>query len=226
MAISIFEVAGPIMIGPSSSHTAGAVRLGRMSALLAEGSFTRADFHLYGSFAKTYRGHGTDLALVAGVLGMEESDERLSRSFEIARERGIGFSFFPEEKRTEYDNQVTIVFHMTDGRERTISGCSLGGGRIRILEIDGFETKLGCERPTAVVMHRDVKGVLSHITGVFADNGLNIAVMRCGRAEKGSSAVSVLQADQPIPPEVKGQLERVDGVLSVTVFDPEGGVHD
>lgn len=221
MALSIFEVAGPVMIGPSSSHTAGAVRLGRMSALLCEGEITRAEFHLYGSFGKTYRGHGTDLALVAGVLGMAEDDERLSRSFEIARERGVDFSFIPEERKMEHDNYVTTLFTLSDGTERTVSGVSLGGGRIMITELDGFNMELGCEKPTAVIVHRDERGMLGHLTGALGFLGLNIGIMRSTRNEKGAVAVSVIECDEHIPAYVKDTLMEIGGVVSVTIINPE-----
>lgn len=221
MALSIFEVAGPVMIGPSSSHTAGAVRLGRMSALLCEGEIKCAEFHLFGSFAKTYRGHGTDLALVAGILGMEEDDERLSRSFEIARERGVDFNFIPEDRKTEHDNAVTTIFTLSDGRERTVSGVSLGGGRIMITELDGFNVELGCEKPTAVIVHRDERGMLGHLTSAFGFLGLNIGIMRSTRNEKGSVAVSVIESDEHIPLDMKDTLMDIKGVISVTIIDPE-----
>lgn len=223
MAISIFEVAGPVMIGPSSSHTAGAARLARMAALLAEGEFRRVEFHLYGSFARTYRGHGTDLALLAGVMGIGEWDERLADAYKIAEERGLSWTFIPEERKSDYENEAQIRFFMTDGRVREIVGSSTGGGRILILGIDGFATELTCENPTAVIMHRDKKGVLSLITAEFAEHDINIALLRSSRSEKGRSACSVIEADGAIPAELRPRLEAIHDVLSVNIIDPNGG---
>lgn len=223
MGVSIFEVCGPVMIGPSSSHTAGAARLGRMARLLVGEGIAGVEFHLYGSFAKTYRGHGTDLALVAGVLGMDEADEELADSFRRADRAGLGYKFIPEEKKSDYENEVRMVFRLSDGETREISGCSLGGGRIRITGIDGFETKLGCESPAAVIMHWDRSGALSHITAAFAKYGLNIAIMRCTRNERGQVGCSVLECDSPIPPELGAELEASEDIISVSIIDPEEG---
>lgn len=224
MPISIFEVAGPVMIGPSSSHTAGAARLARMAALLAEGEFRRVEFYMYGSFARTYRGHGTDLALLAGVMGIGEWDERLADAYKIAKERGLVWRFIPEERKSDYENEVRIRFSMKNGRLREIVGSSTGGGRILILKIDGFATELTCESPTVVVMHRDKKGMLSRITAEFADRGLNIAVLRSVRGAKGRTACSVIEVDGVPSADIKQRLAEIDGVISVSLIDPNGGV--
>ena len=141
MELSIFDVLGPVMIGPSSSHTAGAARLSRIAGLIAGNDYKRVRFGLYGSFEKTYRGHGTDRALVAGALGLKENDELLSKSFELAREAGLEWEFYPDDLDGLHENSVRMTFTLADGSEREIIGCSVGGGQIVIRYIDGFETE-------------------------------------------------------------------------------------
>jgi L-serine dehydratase len=220
MSISIFDVAGPVMIGPSSSHTAGAARLGRMAALLAGGEFDSVEFGLYGSFAKTHLGHGTDQALVAGVMGYSESDERLPEAFDLAKSRGLEIRFYETDLRDAHENSVLITFHKKDGTTCQIEGCSIGGGRICIRKIDGFETQMYCDNPSMLVLHRDQRGMLGSITTVMAEHGLNIAVMRCTRRSKGDIACCVLESDQQIDEDIKSELEQIDGVIKVSIVDP------
>ncbi len=222
MPISIFDVTGPVMIGPSSSHTAGAARLGRMAALIAGGSFFKVDFLLHGSFARTYRGHGTDFALVAGVLGMREDDENLPRSFEIAKDRGLEFSFGVIDIPGAGENTALIRFYMDGGKIREIVGSSLGGGRICIIRVDGIETELYCDNPTLFAVHRDRPGMLSRITSEVASSGINIAVLRCTRKEKGNLAYTIIEADDEIPSSVSGTLEKIPGIVSVILISPGG----
>ena len=221
MSISIFDVAGPVMIGPSSSHTAGAARLGRMAALLAGGEFSRVEFGLYGSFAKTHLGHGTDQALVAGVMGYSESDERLPEAFALAKRQNLSFSFYEADLRDAHENSVLITFYRKDGTICQIEGCSIGGGRICIRKIDGFETQMYCDYPSLMVLHRDQRGMLGSITTAMAAQGLNIALMRCTRRSKGDIACCVLESDQSIGENVKRTLEQIEGVIKVSVVDPE-----
>ena len=136
MELSLFDVLGPVMIGPSSSHTAGAARLADVARQIA-GEFVHVSFGLHGSFARTYRGHGTDRALVAGALGLSPQDERLRRAFDLARERGVAFDFYPTHVEGAHENTVVMTFRRADGRERTIEGASLGGGRGRGRRLDG-----------------------------------------------------------------------------------------
>lgn len=222
MPISLFDVTGPVMIGPSSSHTAGAAKLGRIASLIAEGSFHKVEFLLHGSFAKTYRGHGTDLALVAGILGMSESDENLPRSFELAKEAGISYSFGTVELSGVGENTALIRFYLDNGRVREIVGSSLGGGRICIVRVDGFETELYCECPTLMVIHQDKPGMLSRITAEMALSRLNIAVLRCTRREKGNLACTVIESDDEIPHRVQDILEKISGIKAVSIISQGG----
>ena len=218
MEISIFEAVGPIMVGPSSSHTAGAARLGRMAAELVGQAFTHVEFGLHGSFAKTYRGHGTDVALVAGVLGLREDDERLKDAFRLAKEQGLTYRFYETELSGAHENSVCMTFSMTNGKIREVVGSSIGGGQIKICKIDGFPLEMSLNMTTLLLMHKDTKGMLYHITRSLANHGINIATMRLTRQEKGAMACCVIETDSDIPEEVVMELEGLHDVHTVKVI--------
>ena len=142
MDISIFEAVGPVMIGPSSSHTAGAAKLARAAITIIDEPISHVSFGLFGSFAKTYKGHGTDLALVAGILGLREDDERLTESFSMAQARNITYDFYETELVDVHENSVLMTFTLADGRIRNIVGSSIGGGQILIRKIDGLPLRI------------------------------------------------------------------------------------
>lgn len=219
MEISIFEAVGPIMVGPSSSHTAGAARLGRMAAKLVEQPFTHVDFGLHGSFAKTYQGHGTDLALVAGVLGFRQDDERLRYSFDIAKERGITYHFYETEISGAHENTVCMSFLMEDGTTREIIGSSIGGGQIKICSIDGFPLDMSLNMTTLLVLHKDTKGMIYQITRILAANDINIATMKLTRQEKGAMACCVIETDSDIPKAVVNELSDLTAIHTVKVIN-------
>ncbi len=219
MEISIFEAVGPIMVGPSSSHTAGAARLGRMAAKLVGSTFTHVEFGLYGSFAKTYRGHGTDLALVAGVLGFRQDDERLKDAFALAKERGITYRFYEVELSGAHENTVCMTFFMTDGTKREITGSSIGGGQIRICSLDGFALDMSLNMTTLLVMHKDTKGMIYQITKTLAENDINIATMKLNRQEKGAMACCVIETDSDIPEAVTTALRQLPGIHTVQIMN-------
>lgn len=226
MNISIFDVAGPVMIGPSSSHTAGAARLSRMAMRLVGAPFHEVAFYLYGSFAKTCHGHGTDLALVAGVLGIHEDDERIIDAFRLAGQKGLRWKFCQGRAKAAHENTVCMRFLLDGGGVREITGCSLGGGRISIRHIDGFATDLSLSGPTLLAMHRDQKGVLGTIATLLAENGVNIGVMRSSRRAKGDRACCVVEVDQPIRMFLADMLRKIPGMLSVQIINPdEEGLH-
>ena len=219
MEISIFEAVGPIMVGPSSSHTAGAARLGRMAAKLVGQPFTHVDFGLHGSFAKTYQGHGTDLALVAGVLGMKQDDERLRYSFDIAKERGITYHFYEIEISGAHENTVCMSFLMQDGTTREIIGSSIGGGQIKICSIDGFPLDMSLNMTTLLVINKDTKGIVYQVTRILAANDINIATMKLTRQEKGATACCVIETDSDIPDSVVRELQDVPAIQTVKVIN-------
>lgn len=219
MNISIFEILGPVMIGPSSSHTAGAAKLARTAAAIAAKPFLRVQFALSGSFAKTGLGHGTHQALLAGAIGLREDDERLRVADKLAKAQGIAWEFSEIELPDAHENTVAFTFFCTDGTQVRIVGCSLGGGRILITDIDGMQTEISAEQPTIVVEQNDKPGVVSAISRVLAEQGINIGVMRVSRTAKGEAAGCVIETDTTVSPEVAARLCALDNVRTVRVIE-------
>jgi L-serine dehydratase len=221
MNISLLDVVGPVMIGPSSSHTAGAAKLAKTARLIYDKPFKKVSFGLGGSFASTYRGHFTDFALVAGALGMSEDDENLGHSFEIANEKGVEFDFYPTEIPSVYENTARITFYGEDG-EFFVEGASLGGGRILVTNINGLACELTATSPTVIVQQQDVKGVVSDVSTILAFNNINIGVMKVSRTSRGDKAFCVIECDDIIPENVIDELRQVNNVLSVVVVNIKG----
>lgn len=219
MDLSIFEVLGPVMIGPSSSHTAGAAKLARAAAAIAAKPFFKVRFALSGSFAKTGVGHGTHEALLAGAMGLREDDERLRAADRLALKKGIAWEFCECELEAAHENTVRFTFFCEDGTEARITGSSLGGGRILITEIDGLKTEITTEQPTIVVEQNDKPGVVSAISRVLAEQGINIGVMRVSRTAKGETAACVIETDSPVPQKVAEQLCGLANVRTVRIVE-------
>nr|MDD6334972.1 L-serine ammonia-lyase, iron-sulfur-dependent subunit beta [bacterium] len=215
MHTSLFQVLGPVMIGPSSSHTAGAIKLGRAGYMLCGGHVASAIFYLHGSFAKTGLGHGTDKALVAGVLGMKTDDERMKHSFEIARQQGVSFSF--QEKEIPGAHPNTVLMELTDaqGVTVTLQGQSIGAGEVEITRIDGVECLLTGDYPGVVISHMDHPGVISNITGIIARGGGNIVSLRHARRARGDLACTILETDAPVPGEDVEAIRALPYIRSV-----------
>ena len=222
MNISILDVVGPVMIGPSSSHTAGAAKLAKTARLIYDKDFVKVRFGLGGSFASTYRGHFTDYALVAGALGMSEDDENLGNSFNIANEKGIEFDFYPTEIPSTYENTARITFIDKDGEEFFVEGASLGGGRILVTNINGLGCEINATCPTVIVQQHDVKGVVSDVSTILAFNNINIGIMKVSRTSRGDRAFCIIECDDVIPENVINDLRRVNNVLSVVVVNIVG----
>ncbi len=220
--ISLLDVVGPVMIGPSSSHTAGAAKLSKTALLIYAKTFVKVKFGLGGSFASTYRGHFTDFALVAGALGMSEDDENLSNSFEIAKEKGIEFEFYPTEIPSTYENTARITFIDENGNEFFVEGASLGGGRILITNINGLACEISATSPTIIVQQQDVRGVVSDVSTILAYNNINIGIMKVSRTGRGDKAFCIIECDDIIPDNVIRDLKRVNNVLSVVVVNISG----
>ena len=210
---SAFEIIGPVMIGPSSSHTAGAVRIGRVARTLFESQPKKAVLSLYGSFAKTYKGHGTDLALVAGLLDFDTFDERIPDALVIAEQLGMEVIFQEEKAVTEHPNTVKINLFAED-KEMEIIGISIGGGSIEITEINSFKLKLSGD-PAILVMHNDRFGVISSVTSIFSQNKINIGHMEVARKDKGDMAIMVIESDEKINDQLVNDLQKLDNVISV-----------
>ena len=218
--ISVFDVLGPNMIGPSSSHTAGASSIAYLAQKMA-GSVKKVKFILYGSFAETYHGHGTDKALLGGILGFRTDDKRIRESFKIADDRGVEFEF--ETNTTETDvhpNTVDIHIDTVDGRVLDVRGESIGGGKCRIVRIDGVPVDFTGEYSAAIIVQKDVPGVVKHIAGALSDRNINIAFMRLFREGKHERAYTIVETDSSLPEELKDaimQNKNVEDVMIVQV---------
>lgn len=216
--ISVFDVLGPNMIGPSSSHTAGAAVIGLLAQKMINGPIVKVAFTLYGSFAETYRGHGTDRALLGGVMGFSTDDERIRDSFEIARARGIEFEFIPNFAETEiHPNTVDVVMTNAAGQTMTIRGESLGGGKVRIVRINNVDVKFTGEYSAIIVVQQDKPGVVAHITQCLSNIGINIAFMRLFREKKGHIAYTIVETDDVLPEHLAEYLRINPNIRDVMI---------
>lgn len=223
---SVFDIIGPIMIGPSSSHTAGAARLAKIARTVAGGKIIKVDFILHGSFAETYKGHGTDKALVAGILGMDPWDEDLRNSFELAAKEDIEYNFIAADLGDVHPNTVRFVMTKADGKLAVVMGSSIGGGNIIVFDIDGQEVEFTGERPTLLTKHKDIPGVLSQIANILYDENINIANMRVYRNEKGKEATMAIETDSIIPEKLLEKVRDIKEIHCVNVVNPiiEGAI--
>lgn len=207
--ISVFEVIGPNMIGPSSSHTAGAASIARLAWKMMNEKIVKVHFTLYGSFAVTYKGHGTDRALLGGIMGFETDDVRIRNSFEIAEKEGIDFSFSTNTVETEvHPNTVEIELIGESGRTLVVRGVSLGGGKVELTRINGVKVRFTGEYHALIVVHRDHPGVISKITSVFGKLHVNIAYLRVYRESKGGNAYMIIESDEEITSSAVEEIEK------------------
>nr|WP_326184665.1 L-serine ammonia-lyase, iron-sulfur-dependent subunit beta [uncultured Oscillibacter sp.] len=204
----VFDIIGPRMIGPSSSHTAGAVRLGGVACRLVGGDVVRATVTLYGSFSKTGRGHGTDRAIVGGLLGLAPDDDAVRTAMELAREQGRDIRVLFSDEEPDHPNTARIAAEGRQGQRVEMVGASIGGGSIEVREINGMEVSFGCEYPTLLVFHRDLPGVVGTVTSALGRHGVNIAFMRVFRHAKREDACMVIETDGQIPRALIRQLPR------------------
>lgn len=214
--MNIFDIMGPVMVGPSSSHTAGAVKIGYISRRLLGEELASVKILLYGSFLTTGKGHGTRKALVAGLLGMKTDDIRIPEALEIAERGGIEVEFGEALLKEAHPNTAQLFLSGVSGRTLEIIGQSLGGSRINIAEIDGIETNFSGDHPTLVVHNQDQPGHVSEVTSMLAHKSVNIATMQLYRASRGGEAVMVIECDQEVPIEGIEWLKKVEGVNKVT----------
>jgi L-serine dehydratase len=218
-SVSIFEILGPIMIGPSSSHTAGASRIGAITRQLLGEKPVHAVITLYNSFAKTHRGHGTDLAIVGGILGFSPDDVRIKESFEIAQKEGLRWEFkFQADAARLHSNTARVKLTSASGTSVELVGASLGGGRIRVLEIEGFAVDFGALTFTIVIIAEDIPGSIKYVSGAIAERGVNIARMSVTRSEK--MANMVIETDQLVDPETMEAIESLPWVRFARVVEP------
>lgn len=212
---SVFEVVGPVMIGPSSSHTAGAVRLGGLARAVFGGTPARARITLHGSFASTGRGHGTDLALVAGLLGYAPDDERIRTADRHAKDAGLEVTFVDEDLGDVHPNTARIAMSANDGRTVVVQGSSIGGADVVLTGIDDFDVSISGELPVLVVEHNDRPGVVASVSAILAEHGANIASMEVSRERRGARALMVLETDHPVDDDTLAAVARADAVTSV-----------
>ena len=217
--MNLFDIMGPVMVGPSSSHTAGAVKIGLISKRLLTGKVVKADIFLHGSFADTGAGHGTDKALIAGLLGMEPDDERIPDSMNIAAAKGLAFSVDRIVLKGVGPNSVKLNLTNDMGRQLEIVATSIGGGRISIEQIDGIDTHFSGEYPTLIVHNMDQPGHVAEVTSALAHKSVNIATLNLYRDKRGGYAVMIVETDQSIPSETIKWLEHLEGVIKVTYLD-------
>ena len=219
--MNLFDIVGPVMVGPSSSHTAGAVRIGRIGWRLLNEPVAKAEIYLHGSFLATGKGHGTDRALVAGLLGLTADDGRIPDSFALAKERGMEYSFAGIELRDAHPNSVLMKLTGAKGRRLEVIAASLGGGRIRVCEIDGLEANFCGDYPTLIVRNQDQPGHVAEVTSMLSHKSVNIATMQLYRDKRGGNAVLVLECDKEVPRESIKWLEKLEGIHKVTYLSLE-----
>lgn len=219
--MNIFDIMGPIMVGPSSSHTAGAARIGYVSRQLLGEDLKKAEILLHGSFAATGKGHGTDKAIVAGLMGMMPDDERIPDAFEIAKEQGIEISVGEVLLKTEYANACLLNLESVNGRSLSIVAASLGGGRISIEQIDGIDTHFSGDYPTLIVHNLDQPGHVAEVTSTLAHKSVNIATLNLYRDKRGGYAVMIVETDQDIPETAIKWIEHLEGIIKVTYINIE-----
>jgi L-serine dehydratase len=211
----VFDIIGPIMIGPSSSHTAGAARIGRVARQLFGTQPKKAEITLYGSFAQTYRGHGTDIALVGGLLDFDTFDDRMRDSLQIAKTLGIEIRITPSTDKAPHPNTAKIQL-FGDGPSLEIIGISIGGGAIEIVSLNQFRVSMSVPSPTLVVLHQDKKGMIAGVTAKLSQDGYNIGHMEVSRKSKGSQALMVIEVDEPVQAATLERVRAIPEVLDVS----------
>ncbi|MEY8462858.1 L-serine ammonia-lyase, iron-sulfur-dependent subunit beta [Streptococcus merionis] len=216
---SVFDIIGPVMIGPSSSHTAGAVRIGKIVSAIFGETPTEVEFQLFNSFAKTYRGHGTDVALVAGILGMDTDDPRIPDALDIARERNIKiyWKINKDSSNAPHPNTTKIIIR---NAKKTLSatGISIGGGNIQVTELNGFAVNLNMNTPTIIVVHQDVPGMIAHVTDCLSKYDINIAQMNVTREKAGEKAIMIIEVDSRECDQAISEIRNIPHLHNINFF--------
>lgn len=217
--MNVFDIIGPVMIGPSSSHTAGAVRIGNAARMLLGKEPCKAEMYLSGSFAETGKGHGTDKALIAGLLGMRPDDERIVRSLEIAKNAGLHYHFDLDPVIQAHPNTVTVNLEASDGTKTSMRACSVGGGNISITRVNEMPVQFSGRYDTMIVLHKDVPGVIERVAAFLAEKGVNIASFRSDRTQKGGAAIMTVEADGTIPNGIDEEVNSQRYVFSCVIIN-------
>lgn len=218
--MNVFDILGPVMIGPSSSHTAGAARIGLITRALLGKNAVKAHIFLHGSFAKTYKGHGTDKALVAGILGMKTDDERIRFSLDVAKKEGLEVEIETGELEDAHPNTAEITLTAADGHTVTLRGSSIGGGNIVVTRVNGMEVSLTGQHTTLIVLHRDAPGTIASVTELMAERGVNICNFRLSRKTKGGQAVMTIEIDGNFGLELNDAINGLPNIYSSTMIQP------
>lgn len=219
---SIFDILGPVMVGPSSSHTAGAARIGLIARQLFGRQPKKATVYLHGSFAATGKGHGTDRALIAGLLGMKPDDMRIPNSFEIAREEGMEFTIENKDIKEAHPNTAQIIMEAEGVNTMKIQAYSIGGGRIRVCKLDGIDVNFSGESNTLIIRNVDEPGRIKEVASALSNAEINIATMQVFRDKRGGFAVMVVETDQIVPKEAIDDLESKQGIIRVKFLNANG----
>lgn len=213
----VFDIIGPCMIGPSSSHTAGAARLGYVAYQLSHGRAKRAHVTLYGSFAETGRGHGTDKAIIGGILGFLPSDPRLRTSLQLVQEQGLDYTVSFSKQEMSHPNTAKIEIETDEGQRYEIVGVSVGGGNIEIQNVNGMDVSFSNDYPTLLIFHQDRPGVMSSVSKCLSDHQINIAFMRVFRTSKRQNACMVIETDEPIEADLIHEIKSISQTISGVV---------
>ncbi|MVB10187.1 L-serine dehydratase, beta chain [Caprobacter fermentans] len=216
--MDVFSIIGPVMIGPSSSHTAGAVKIGNAAASLLGEEPASADILFVGSFAKTYKGHGTDKAVIAGILGMKPSDSRIKTSMNLAKEKGIKIAFRQGELPGAHPNTMVITLAGKRGKKVSVQGASIGGGNIVINRINSYPVNVAGQNTTLLVFHRDVPGMISDVTRLLAIRDVNINHFSLSRNRRGGAAVMAIEIDGEMDDDIAQEINRAHNILSAVVL--------
>ena len=219
--MNVFDIIGPVMIGPSSSHTAGAVRLGRVANKLTDNRpLKRVEITLSGSFAQTYKGHGTDRALLAGIMGYHSYSAEIRDALTIAKERGIDYEFIKEDIKGAHPNTARIHFVLEDGEEGTVEGASVGGVNILVYRVNGMDVEFTGENNTILVMHQDKPGVIAAVTQLmhFEYEDLNIATFHLTRESRGGNAIMTIEIDGQPPEALIGAIREIQFVTNAILI--------
>lgn len=216
--LQVFDIIGPIMIGPSSSHTAGAVRIGKYARSVLGKKPVKAVIRFSGSFSKTYKGHGTDKAVIAGILGMDTDDSRIRNSMQIATEEGLDFRFIEDDIDGAHPNTAEITLTDADGRSALIQGASIGGGNIVITKINDTEVSISGKSDTLVIPHDDVPGMIAVVTNILAEKGVNVHGFSLGRDRKGGIAVMTIEIDGNIDESINDVIMECPNIHASTIL--------
>ncbi|MGI6121922.1 MAG: L-serine ammonia-lyase, iron-sulfur-dependent subunit beta [Saccharofermentanales bacterium] len=205
---SVFDIIGPVMVGPSSSHTAGAVRIGLAARFIFGEQPEEVDITLYGSFGHTYRGHGTDLAMIGGLLGRPTDSDDIRYAYELAEKEGLEVNIKVSDRNVAHPNTARVVMY-SGNRSMSMTACSIGGGMIDITEIDGFRVRVSFDNPTVLFFYRDRPGMIARVTRILADHTINVSHMQVSRKEEGSQALMAISTDGAIPEKVMAEIRLI-----------------